>query len=376
MWLKRKPKAVLGIDFGAGGIKLTQLRSVNGRESLHTYGFCERPPEEVGIDYLENPDAAGALLKLICAKAKTTTINAVAALPIPSVFSAVLSLAAVSRQELPQAVEWEAKKLIPLPLSEIVLDFKVLKAEEPPAVSRPGEAVGISAASEKGEKTAERNMAKAKEIAILLTAAPRSIIDKYLAIAKIAGITLASLETEAFAIIRAVVGADMTPAIVVDIGAVRSNIIFVDRGIPILTRSVEIGGKKCSEAIATALAVSLQQAETLKRDLGVHPLPGTSAGGLSPIMKDTLDPLINELRYSFTVYKSRGAVARPPERIILIGGGAGLPGLAEMLTAEFNLRAFLGNPWDRVNFQADLQPLLNSFGSRFAVAVGLALRNL
>ena len=126
-FFKQKPKGYLGIDFGAGGIKILQLQPRDGRARLFTYGFSEIGPEEIGANYLENAEAAGALLKLICAKAKTTTLHAVAALPIPSVFSAVLSLAAVPRKELAQAVQWEAKKLIPLPLAEVTLDFKELK---------------------------------------------------------------------------------------------------------------------------------------------------------------------------------------------------------------------------------------------------------
>lgn len=359
-FFKQKPKGYLGIDFGAGGIKILQLQPKDGRGLLYTYGFSEIAPEDMGANYIENTEAAGALLKLICAKAKTTTLQAVAALPIPSVFSAVLSLAAVPRKELAQAVQWEAKKLIPLPLTEVTLDFKELKF-----------------APEKAEKQEGKEEKKeAKSIEILLTAAPKGIIDKYLAIAKIAGITLSSLETEAFALIRSVVGTDPTPTVLIDIGAVRSNILFVDRGIPMLTRSVEIGGKKCTEAIAATLGLTLTEAESMKRDLGVKPLPGTTAGKLPALLQETLTPLINELHYSFNVYKTRNAIARPPERIILIGGGAGLPGLADMLTAEFNLRTFLGNPWERVDFHPDLKGLVDSFGSRFAVAIGLALRNV
>lgn len=314
------------------------------------------------MDYLENPQGAGALLKKVCAKARTTTIKAVAALPIPSVFSAVISIAQVPRKELASAVQWEAKKLVPLPLEEVVLDFKELKVSAP-------------AASE-GAPSPEKGKESAKSMEILLTAAPKSIIERYLAVAKAAGITLTSLETEAFSLIRALLGSDPTPTVIVDIGALRSNILVVDRGIPMLTRSVEIGGKKCTEAIAQSLGVSLSAAEAMKKDLNSAPLLGGAQGALPAILKEVLQPLINELRYSFSVYRTRNVVARQVERIILTGGGAGVPGLAEFLTGEFNLRTFLGNPWERVRFHPDLKDLLHGFGTKFAVAVGVALRNL
>lgn len=367
-WLTRKQKGYLGIDFGAGGVKVVQLAPRDSRGTLHTYGFSELAPEEMGVSYLDNPEAAGILLKQVCAKARTTVTAAVAALPIPSVFSAVLSIAQVPRKELRQAVEWEAKKLIPLPLEDVTLDFRELKHASP----SPSPADKDASKGEKGEpeKTEPRGLQ------VLLTAAPKSIIEKYLTIAKHAGIELSSLETEAFALIRATIGTDPAPVVLIDIGALRSNILFVDQGIPMLTRSVEIGGKKCTEAIAAALQISLTQAEALKRDLGARPLPGTSAGQIPSLLRETLTPLVNELHYSFSVYKTHNHIARAPEKIILVGGGAGLSGLSEMLTTEFNLRTFLGNPWERVDFHSDLRPLIDAFGNRFAVAVGLALRNI
>lgn len=370
MLFGKKTKGHLGIDFGAGGIKVVQLRESSGRGSLFTYGFSEFTPEDTGLDYLENPERAGTLLKQICAKARVTTTSACAALPIPAVFSAVLSLAPMPKKDLPQAVQWEAKKLIPLPIEEVALDFKELAP--PPQEKQEKSAQAVAGSDEeKGKKAAPKTME------VLLTAASKAIIEKYVKIAKVAGLTLASLETEAFALIRSLQGSDPSPVTIVDMGAVRSNILIVDRGIPMFTRSVEIGGKKCTEAIAASLGVSLMQAEAMKRDIGGGGFPGIAPGALPPIFAEVLEPLINELKYSFSIYKNRnGAATQLPDRIILTGGGAGLPGLTEFLAQEFKMRTFLGNPWERVDFQPDLQPLLHSFGSKFSVAIGLALRSL
>ncbi|MBI2552526.1 type IV pilus assembly protein PilM [Candidatus Uhrbacteria bacterium] len=357
---KRKQKGYLGIDFGAGGIKVIQLAPEGGRGNLFTYGFTERPPEEIGGDYLESAEIAGGLLKQICARARTSVTHAVSALPIPTVFSAVLSIAAVPKKELLKAVEWEAKKLIPLPLEEVRLDYKELNLKGEKA--------------DRGEEQGARG-GSAESIAVLLTAAPRSIIDKYLAIAKVAGLNLGSLETEAFALIRALIGKDLSPAVILDMGALRSNILMVDRGIPMFTRSIEIGGKRCTEAIAQSLKVNLGQAEAMKRDVSA-PAGAAPPSDIPHILQEVLQPLVNEMKYSFHVYRTRNVIARPPERIILTGGGAQIAGFAEFLSREFNIRAFIGNPWERVNVPPDLAPLLQGFGSRFAVAIGLALRNI
>lgn len=357
---KRKQKQYLGIDFGATGIKVVQLQGEGpGRGKLFTYGISEAAPEEADIDYIENQKAAGELLKSIGDKARITTHEAVAALPIPSVFSAVLSLAPVPKKELRPAVEWEAKKLIPFPLEEVTLDFRELSRGN-----------GKTSADKK-------SAAETPPLEILLTAAPNATVEKYMTIAKAAGLTITALETEAFALIRALLGNDPTPTIIVDMGALRSNILMVDRGIPMLTRSVQVGGKKCTAAIAQSLGVSISDAETMKRDLSAAGSFFKGSNGEFPaVIHEAIAPLINELKYSFNVYRTRGIVARNPERIILTGGSSELPGLTEFFAREFNLRTFLGNPWDKVETHIDLAPILRKFGTRFAVAIGLALRNL
>jgi type IV pilus assembly protein PilM len=45
----------------------------------------------------------------------------VAALPTFAVFSSVITLPAMSEKELGQAIRWEARKFVPLPLEEMIL---------------------------------------------------------------------------------------------------------------------------------------------------------------------------------------------------------------------------------------------------------------
>lgn len=360
----KKQKGILGIDFGAGGIKVIQLQSADGNGMLFTYGHVEFSPAETGMDYLENSKGAGELLKNICAKARTTSIRAVAALPMPAVFSAVVTIASVPRKELESAVRWEAKKLIPLPLEEVALDFKILKREN--SIKKPAHSPGDASRDKKSDTPTT----------VLLTAAPKSIIEKYITVARVAGITLESLETEAFALIRALIGNDPTPTAIVDIGALRSNILIVDYGIPMLSRSVEVGGKKMTEAIASSTGIDLTRAEAIKRDLGATASNAGAAQAFPDVLREVLRPLLNELQYSFNVYRTRNTITRPVERIMLTGGSSGIPWLAELFEKEFNVRTFIGNPWERIKYHPDLEQSLRGFGSKFAVAIGLALRGI
>ena len=124
------PKAnYLGIDIGTSSIKVVELANFKGRPRLVTYGFIEKKPAEVR-NLVDDAVNTAAIINDIGAKARTSTKKVIAALPNFSVFTSILSLPALSKKELASAISWEAKKIIPLPLEEIILDWKIIDEPE------------------------------------------------------------------------------------------------------------------------------------------------------------------------------------------------------------------------------------------------------
>ena len=74
--------------------------------------------------------------------------------------------------------------------------------------------------------------------------------------------------------------------------------------------------------------------------------------------------------------RQSGNETKRPEKIILTGGGAIFPYLADYLAEKFKLKCYVGDPWGRVVYQEGLKRILNQIGPRMAVALGLALRNM
>jgi type IV pilus assembly protein PilM len=357
----KKLDSYLGVDIGAGSIKVVECRNDRKRARLSTYGFAEmetgstNPASNLGSDL----DQIAATLKEVCTKAKTESKRAVTSLPIAAVFSSVISLPMMPKKELPAAVQWEAKKLVPLPIEEMVLDWKEL----------PSGQQGKAAAGQQGSSAAGQQSTR-----VLLTGAPKVLVQQYLTVFKKAGLELKSLETEAFALIRSLVGDDPSCILILDIGFARTSMVIVDRATPMLSRSVDVGGKDFSRAIGELMGTDTAAAEQFKLDLAVMPV---STGGLPAILPRTLAPVIQEVRYGVNLYLSqeenRGRVV---EKVILAGGSALLPNLTDVLSQELNLRVFVGDPWARVIAPPDLRPALDTIGPRFAVSVGLAMREI
>jgi type IV pilus assembly protein PilM len=349
-------KSFLGVDLGATSIKIVELKEEAGRARLLTYGYTEQNVGYPEKDFTETPERAIDLIKKVSVKARTVSKQAVAALPSASVFSSVINIPVAPGKDLAEAVRWEAKKIIPLPLEEMILDWKVLTPET---------AVGAGATPTTPAQKTTR---------VLLTAAAKNLVKKYLDIFKGAGLNLVSLETETFALVRALVGVDKSTVIIVDMGAASTAISIIENGVPFLNRSLNVGGINITKEIATSLGIDFNQAEQMKYDAGMSP---GAEGGMSKIVERALSMLLNEIKYCANIYQNQeGGSGKNIEKIILTGGGALLPNFVEYLSGALNMRVYAGNPWARIIYPEELKPILDQIGPKFSVAIGLAMREL
>ncbi len=377
----KKQKTVLGVDIGAGGVKMVELREAKGRPHLATYAYTERMTD-LERPLIEDPKRLADMVKKMRTDAGMTATRAVLGLPIASVFSSIMSVPVASGKELKAAIEWQARKLIPLPLEEMVLDWRMIgeKKIEKASQGRGLIATVVGKSHIPGLQEIKHEgppeLGK-KSMRILLTGAAKPLIAKYTEFGKSAGLELAALETEAYALIRSLVGKDPGTVMIIDFGTVRTSIVVVEQGVPVLTRSINLGGMTITQTISRTLGISLSDAEQMKRDserLSVAP----GEAGMPTLMAKIIEPLVTETRYSMNLYKTQQAEAgggKGIDKIIVTGGSAHLPYLTAHLSRTLNVNAYVGDPWARVLAHEDLRPVLEDLGSRFAVAVGLAMRD-
>ncbi|TSC76110.1 MAG: Uncharacterized protein G01um101431_972 [Parcubacteria group bacterium Gr01-1014_31] len=368
----------LGVDVDSHSVKIVELKNDRGRPRLLTYGYFDHP-----LDYQSKDDSeqdlrmTAALIRETVRKAKVGSRVAISALPAFSVFSSVITLPELSAKELAAAVRWEAKKVIPLPIDEMNLHWDILPPETPGAT----ESKAVGQTPKDPEKLSFNGMRffgkmvhrkEAGNTRVLLTAAPKALVRRYLTLFREAGLTLLALDTESFSLVRSLIGADPATVMVVDLDFTVTNIMIAQHGVPYLNRSINVGGLTITRGIATALNVSLDRAEQLKYDIGMQ--QGTAAGSIPTTIAQALAPVVDEVRYSLNLYRSQG---RPPiERVILTGGSSLLANLPQYLGNLLQLRVFLGDPWARVICPEELKPALDEIGPRFSVAIGLGMKEI
>lgn len=345
-------QSYVGVDIGTSCIKAVQLGLDNQRPRLMTYGYIEQVTDVVKNDSPASRDSVINALKLLVKEARITSQKVVAALPSFTVFSSIISLPLMSRKELNSAVRFEAKKFVPMPIDDLVLDWRLLKdSHEKPAT----------------------NAQAPKNLRVLITAAPKSLVKRYIEIFKGAGLQITDLETEALALERSLIGTDPAPVMIVDIGAMATDIAVVVDGIPMINRSIDVGGNTMTKSIAQSLNVDHDRAEQFKRDFGI----ASNQGGVSQVPKTiefVISSIVNEIRFVLNLYRSQGS--GPIQRIILSGGSSYLVNLPAYLEKTLSIKTFIGDPWARVVYPVELKPALDEAGPRFSVAIGLAMREL
>jgi len=369
MGLFGKKEGYVGIDLGTSGIKIVELTNDQGASKLVTYGYTEQPINVVKSDSRETQEKAVNIIKEIFKRAKVSSNKIVAALPSFTVFSAVINLPNMSRKELISAVRWEAKKFVPMPIEEMILDWKVLEESDADKNSS-----AVKADNQEKNAVADK---KGKNLNILLTAAPRNLVQRYLNIFKELNVRLIGLETEAFALERSLIGHDKSAIMIVDIGGLNTNVTIIRDSIPLLNRSIDVGGETITRTIANGLNVDLERAEQFKRDFGMI-TSNESQQQIPKTIEFVVSSIINEIKYCFNLYQNQslGQSLKVIEKVVLTGGSAFLPALTEYLAKVLNMRVFIGDPWSRIAYPEELKPVLRELGPRFAVAIGLAMREI
>ncbi|MFH1822199.1 MAG: type IV pilus assembly protein PilM [Patescibacteria group bacterium] len=339
-------KSYLGIDIGSTSVKLVELKKDKGVLHLVTYGFTEFSKDIEKTDWLNDYKYMARIIRKVWQEANATSRLAVSALPTFSVFSSILNLPNINEKEIDSAIHWEAKKVIPLPLEDMVLDWKIIPS------------------------TNENNKKSNK---ILLTGAPKSLVKKYINIFQTAEISLLSLETETFSLIRSLIGNDKSTIMVAELGANTTDISIISNSIPVLNRSIDVGGVTITKAISNNLNIGRERAEQFKHDLGLN-LIKEEEEVIPKTIIEAINPVINEIKYMLNLYQDKNN--KKVEKIILSGGSALLPNFSDYLAKILDINVIVGDPWARISYPVDLKPVLKEIGPMFSVAVGLAIREI
>ena len=336
----------VGLDIGSHSIKLVELAKDKSGYTLRAAGSCPTPPKSLTSTLAADQEALAIAVKKLFSDCGVTSREVSIALPESQVITRVLEdVPQLSARELTSAIQWEAEQYIPLPLAQVNVDFTILRDAKQTGTGK---------------------------MEVLLVAAPKVLVAKYVHILELADVTVVGAETEIIAASRALVRTVPTvkTVMVVSLGAQTTDLAILHAGVLAFTRSISAGGEALSRAVAQGLDFELAQAEEFKRTYGVEQdkLEGKIVAATKPVM----DTIVSEMTRAIAFYQEKYKSERV-ETVLLSGGTARLPGMVVFIAQALGIETQLANPW--VGIQKGGQyAALDTEGAVFSVAVGLALR--
>lgn len=344
-----KSGSICGIDIGSGSVKVVQVKEEKGKIILETYGALSLAPfsrEPIGKPArLSDVDTAKAITQLI-QEAKVTAKNFVVSLQSNAILVFVITLPRASAHDLGTILPNEARKYIPVPITEVALDWFIIPDKETydEEVSTPS-----------------------TTIEVLVVAVRNETFSNYQSICTQVSIQNPVFEIESFATMRSVLYREIAPLLIVDVGTAFTSMMIVEYGVIRIFHIANRGSAFVTESIMRSLSVPFEKAEEMKYNAIKH-----------PEIQSTIDAaheyLIAEMKRVMLEYEH--AHSRVVSKIILSGGGAVVNGFITKVATETGVETVFANPFAKVEAPDFMRPLLQSSGPTFSVATGLALKNL
>ena len=335
-------KSILGVDLGTSGIKIAELSTRSGgRFELKNYGILDFIPKDKSSPKLDDQLLISGLKDLLN-KGKFSTKDTIASISSFLTFTTIIELPYLSEKDLGKAIPFEARKYIPIPLQEVVLDWSIINVKQV------------------GDHT---------NVEVFLAAVPKDQAERYKNIFISAGLNLKALELENIALSRALAQDGLSPLVIVNLGGRSTSITVFDNNFEKISRNYEVGGFELSKALSETLGISFEEAEKIKKTDGLK-VGSSSFAIVAPLV----DLIVLEAKKVVSNYEESGKIKI--NKIILTGGQANMPGLRDYFTEKLGKEALIGNPFKNVSYSKDLEPALRSLSPSLSVAVGLAMRKI
>lgn len=351
MLFKPKSRPLLGLDITTSSVKLIELTSSSGQYRVESYAAEATPPNAINEKAIVDAVAVGEAIKRAVKRSGARARETAVAISGDAAITKVIQMPrSLSENELEGQVEMQADQYIPFPMEEVSFDFEVIGA------------------SDKDPEMLD----------VLLVATRTENVEQRVAACAAGGLAVRIVDVEAFALENAcrllthqMPDGGLERAIaVVDFGA-SSTTFSVLRDLRVIyTRDFAFGGQQLTEEIMRTYGLSMEEAGRAKKE-----------GGLpSNYQSEVLDPFIEDMcqqvSRSLQFFLASGAGREQPEQILVCGGCANIPGVADVIASRVGIPAERGDPLGQMKLsQRAKTQAVKKDATALLTACGLALRS-
>ncbi len=353
--LKIFSKKILGIDIGTSTIRIVELSSWRGRAKLENYGeikssslhgesFRRIEGEKM---MLSDTDISKGI-RAIIEKSGMEAEEVIFSLPDFSTFFTVFSLPRMEEDELKDAIAYEARRYVPLPLKKVTLDWEIVENDE---------------------------LNARKPIKVILAAISNELIDQYKQIAELSELNLNTLEAEVFSLVRSQMH-KKEDFVAIEIGARTTTVSVIHNNNLAISHSIDVGGDSFSDILVEKLNFDYEQAEEVKKEIGIKKQKNkkSSEKNIRQFLLYKIDRILNEVEQISEEFNRKQGVE--PKEIILAGAAAQMPGLVKYTEDYLGKKVKISNPFVNISYPPILNKKLKEIGPSYSIAIGSALKEI
>jgi type IV pilus assembly protein PilM len=348
------PKKTLVLDLGMQSLRISEFSaSSTGQLTMHR-GARRELMIDPALD-TSRPEQIRLALGDILKSWKVSRSEVICVLPAHTVFTRVVPLEVPggSLEQVAAVVGFEAQQNIPFPLEEVVWDYVVMGNTPSGAVN----VVFLAVKADLLESLCDAVSSTGLNITSVLVA-PLALYDAFRSASS--------------------TGDSSSTTLLLDIGSRTSNMVIAAEG-AFFSRSIPSGGLAVTAAVAKDIHAELDEAENLKISRGSVALgagfeqPSDPVeANIARIARQTLLKTQADISRSLSYYRSNLG-GNDPSLILLTGGMASLPYLAEFFTEKLQKETSFFNPLEGITVTESARSFVDSNPNNLGELVGGAL---
>lgn len=339
-----RPASVVGIDMGSSSIKVVEIEDRDGLLTLRTYGELQLGPYanmELGKAVQLTEKKKTEALVDVLREAGVESKDGVLAMPLSSSFVTIMSLVAKDNEDIEPRIRVEARKYIPIPLNEVMLDW----SELPPLAKNPDNV---------------REM--------LIVAVQNEVHGELLSVLRSVQKSVQPTEIEIFSTMRAVTNENDSSIAILDLGAQISKLYITHDGMLRKIHRARVGGTHATSRISELTGLSYEDAENAKRSIRSDQL---YAEDIKKAVVSTFERPFQEFKRVIAQHEMK--LGKPIERIVVSGGSGAYPELIPFANYMFDRTLEQANPFAKIAYPIFMEERLAEIAPSFTTAIGAAL---
>lgn len=346
--MKLLPKVgdYFALDIGTTSIRVVQLSKRGNGWVLERYGSASVSAKHTSSDAVEDQKRLGEVIMTVIGQSGIKARDVVIGIPSSKMFATVVDMPSMPKQELENSIKYQAEQYIPMSLDEAKIDWALL-----------GKSVNDETKNE-----------------VLLASVANDFSEARLDLIEDLGLNVVAMEPDSLAIARSLLSRDDQSAhLIIEVGDFATDVVLTYADSPRLIRSIPTGVESFVKATTQNLNIQSDQARQFLLKFGVQ--PDRLEGQVYRAVESTLDQFSAEIIKSVKFFKTRYPSVEIASMIVS-NYGVTIPALSDYLARKVEIKTELGNPWRNIQVSSSDQAKLQALSAQFAVAIGLAQRNI